>query len=148
MMFDRPIDQFVSGPEGVSEGQGLGGVLLPIDPPVSPRGAVRTHSANQARGGIGAGQYCGRSWARKYRQLRAVPESLTGLPKGARDAHAFSGAGWCLADAGSSAGSRPVRELGQNASCFDTVAAGKGRHPMTPFAIRHSLFAKARSAIP
>src|ERR1700730_12938430 len=130
MMFDRPIDQLLSGPEGVAGCHGLSGSLLPIDAPISTRRIVRTHIANQTRGGIGSGQYCRRSRARKYWQLLAAPANLAGLFKGAQNAHAFSGASWCHGGAGSAVGSHPVRELGQNASRFDTVAAGKGRYPM------------------
>src|ERR1700722_141059 len=148
MAVDRPIDQFLPGPEGVAGCHDLGGVLLPVDASIPSRRTVRTDIANQARGGVGSGQYRRRPRARKYRQLCATSENLTGLFEGARNSHAFGGAGWCFADARSATGSRPMREPGKNASCFDTVAAGEGRHLMTPFAICYSLFAKARSAAP
>jgi hypothetical protein len=145
MVVERFIDQFVSGPEGVARCHSLGGALLPTDAAISSRRAVRIDVANQARSGVGSGQHCGRSRAGKYRQLRAASANLAGLSERAGNASAFGGARRYSAGAGFATGSRSVRELGQNASCFDTVAAGQGCE-MMPFAIRHSPFAKARSA--
>jgi hypothetical protein len=145
MMIERPIDQFVSGPEGVAGCHDLGGVLLSIDTPMSQGRVVRTYIADRASVRVGTGEYCGRARAGKYRQLRAASANLAGLSERAGNASAFGGARRYSAGAGFATGSRSVRELGQNASCFDTVAAGQGCE-MMPFAIRHSPFAKARSA--
>ena len=150
MAVDRSIDQFISGPEGLAGRHDLSGGLLSIDASISSRRTVWIDVADQARGGVGSSQHCGRSRSGKYRQLRATSPNITGLFERAGNAPAFGGARRHTASAGFAAGS--VRELGQNASCFDPVAAGEGRE-MKPLAIgysllatRHSLFAKARSA--
>src|ERR1700712_4794962 len=143
MTFDRTIDQFVSGPESMAGRHDLGGVLLSVDAPISSGRVVRVDFANQASGGISSGQHRGRARAGKYRQLRAASAHLAGFLEGVGDAPAFGRT--CRYRAGNrfAADSRPVRELGQDASRVDTVAAGQVRK-MMPFAIRHSLFAKAR----
>src|SRR5258708_8668790 len=145
MAVDRSIDQFIPGPEGMAGCHDLGGVLLSVDAAISSRRTVRIDIANQTRSGVGSSQYCGRSRARKHRQLRAVPANLAGLFERVGNASAFGGTCLHPAGAGFAASSGAVRELGQHAPRFDTVAAGQGGE-MTPFAIRYSLFAKARSA--
>src|SRR5256885_7945176 len=145
MMFDRLSDQFVSGPEGVAGRHDLGRVLLSIDAPVPPRRAVWTDVADQASGGIGSRQYRGRAWAGAHRQLRSASANLAGLSEGTGNTSDTSRTRRYFTLARSAAGSRPMRELGQNASCVDTVAAGQVRE-MMPLAIRYSPFAKARSA--
>jgi four helix bundle protein len=52
MLVERPIDQFVSGLEGMAGRHDLGGVLLSIDTPISTRRALRTDISDQARGRI------------------------------------------------------------------------------------------------
>ena len=145
MTFDRTIDQFVSGPEGVAGGHDLGGGLLSVDAPISSGRAVRIDVANQAGCGISPGQHCRRSRARKHRELHSASANLSGLLDGTGNASAFGRTCRYRASARFAASSRPVRELGKNASRIDAVAAGQVRE-MTPFAIRYSLFAKARSA--
>ena len=140
MAVDQPIDQFVSGPEGMAGCYDLGRVLLSVDASISSRRTVRTNIADQARSGVGSSQCCGRSRAGKYRQLRATSANLTGLFERAGDASAFSGACRYPSSAGFAAGSRAVRELGQNASRSDTFAT-RQVHKMMPFTIRHSPFA-------
>ena len=147
MAVDRPIDQFIPGPEGMAGCHDLGRVLLSTDAPISARRIVRVDVANQALCWIRSGQYCGRSWAGKHRQLRAAFANLTGFSERTGNASAFGGARRYSAGTRFAAGSRPVRELGQNASRFDTISAGQARE-MMPFAIRYSPFAKARSARP
>src|ERR1700686_3237879 len=127
MIVGRSIDQFVPGPEGMAGRYDLGGVLLSVDAPISPRGALRIDITDQARGGLGSSQYRGRSRARKYRQLRAASSNITGVSEGDGNASAFGGSRRYHARAGSAASSRAMRELGQNDSRFNTIAAGQSR---------------------
>src|SRR5580704_6513897 len=115
MAVDRTIDQFVPGPEGLAGCHDLGGVLLSTDAPVSSGRVVRIDVANQARSRLSSGQYCGRSWAGKYRQFRTTSANLTRFSKGIGNAPAFGGA--CRHPAGGrlATGSGSVRELRQNA---------------------------------
>ena len=146
MIVDRPVDQFISGPEGMAGRYDLGGVLLSVDAPISSRRAFWTNIANPAFGGISSSQYRGRSRSAKYRQLHAAFVNRARLSEGTRNAPAFGGAGRYLAGARFAACSRAVRGLGKNASRLDTIASGQVRE-MMPFAIRYSPFAKARSAL-
>src|SRR6266536_1948893 len=136
MIFDRLSDQFVSGPEGVAGRHDLGRILLSIDAPVPSRRAVWTDVADQASGRIGSRQYR-RAWAGAHRQLRSASANLAGLSEGTGNTSDVSRARRYFTLARSAAGSRPMRELVQNASCIDTVAAGQIRE-MMPFAIRYS----------
>src|SRR6476646_6805619 len=140
MAVDRPIDQFIPGPEGMPGCHDLGRVLLSVDATISARRVVRIDVANQARGGIGSSEYRGRSRAREYRQLRAVPANLARFFEGARNAPAVGRACRHPASALFATGSRAMRESWQNASCLNSVAAKQGDKLM-PFAIRHSLLA-------
>src|SRR5258708_33481161 len=146
MTVDRPIDQFIPRPEGMAGCHDPGGVLLSTNARISSRRTVRIDVTDQARGWVGPSQYCGRSRAGKHREFRAVSANLARLAERARNASAFGGARRHPAGVGFATDSRAMRELGQNASRSDTVAAGQGGE-MIPFAIRYSLFAKARSAL-
>ena len=137
MIFDRPIDQFVSRPEGVAGCHDFGGSLLSGDTPISSRRIIRIDITNQASGGIGSGQYCGRARAGKYRQLRTAFANFTGLSERAGDPHAVGRARRHPADTRFGTSSRPMRQLGENASCLDTISAGQVSE-MMPFAIRRS----------
>ena len=145
MIIDRPIDQFVSGLEGVARCHDLGRVLLSIDAPISPGRVVRTDIADQASSRVGSGQYCRGARAGKYRQLRAAPSHFARLVEGTRDASDSSRARRDFAGAGVANGARSMREPRQDGSRLDKVAAGQ-IDEMKPFAIRYSPFAKARSA--
>src|SRR5882757_2398775 len=127
MTFDRPLDQFVSGLEGMAGRHDSGGVLLSIDASFSSRRTVWTDVADQASGRICSGQNRGRTWAREYRKLRSASADITGLLEGTGNASAIGGTRRYSAHTRSVASSRPMREPGQNASCFDTVAAGQVR---------------------
>src|SRR5213080_4532091 len=140
MAVERPIDQFIPGPEGMAGCHELGGVPLSIDAAVSSRRTVRIDIANQARRGVSSGQDCGGSRARKYRQLRAASANFAGFFERVGNASAFGGTRRHPAGARFATGPRAVRELGKNASRIDTLAAGQGCE-MKPLAIRYSLFA-------
>src|SRR5665213_901164 len=146
MAVERTTDQFISGPESVAGCHGLGGGMRCFDAPVAARRTVRTDVADQTCGGIHSGEYRGRSRAGEYRQLRSAFANLTGFSQGTGDTFALGRSRRRAARESFAAASGSMRKLGQNASCSHTVAAGKGRAAMMPFAIRYSLFAKARSA--
>ena len=137
MTFERPVDQFVSGPEGMAGCHVLGGVLLSVDGSISSRRTVRTDLADQTRGSVHSRKRRGRTWARKHRQFRAVAEDIAGVAERAGNSSALGGARWHFGCARSGASLGSMRELGQNASRADTILAGQV-HEMT---IRHSPFA-------
>jgi hypothetical protein len=145
MMIERPIDQFVPGPEGVAGCHDLGGVLLSIDTPMSQGRVVRTYIADRASVRVGTGEYCGRARAGKYRQLRAASSHSAGLTERTGNSSDSSRTRRNIAGAGAANGARSMREPRQDGSRLDTVAAGQ-IDEMKPFAIRYSPFAKARSA--
>src|SRR5437763_12258571 len=139
MIVDRPIDQFVSGPQGLAGCHDLGRVLLSIDAPISSRRTVRVDIANQTVSGVGASQHRGRTRPRQHGQFRSAFTNLARFAEGVGNASDFGGAGWHPSVAGFAGGSHSMREPGQDGSSFDTIAAGQVSK-MT-FAIRYSPFA-------
>src|ERR1700730_14939364 len=139
MIFDRPIDQFVPGPQGMAGRVGPCGVLLSVDAAVSSRRTVRTNVTSQAGGGIDTSQHCGGARAGQYRQLRTASPYFARFAEGAGDPPDLGGAGRHFACARFADHSDAVRELGEDGSRFDTIAAGQASK-MT-FAIRYSPFA-------
>src|SRR5438445_3088665 len=139
MIVDRPIDQFVSGPQGLAGCYDLGRVLLSIDTPIPSRRTVRVDIANQTVSGVGASQHRGRTRPRQHRQLRSTFADRARFAEGVGNASDFGGAGWHSTVAGFAGGSHALRKLGQDGSRLDTIAAGQVSK-MT-FAIRHSPFA-------
>ena len=137
MTIEGPVDQFVSGPEGVAGRHDLGGVLLRVDGSISSRRTVRDNFPNQASRRINSCQYCGRARAREYRQLCAIAPGFAGLVKGTGDSSAVGAA--CRHSRRCRLGhdNGAMRELRQNGSRIDTISAGQ-IHEMT---IRHSPFA-------
>jgi hypothetical protein len=138
MTLERPVDQFVSGPEGVAGCNDLGGVLLSTDVAVPSRRAVWSDCADQTRCGFGAGEHRRRAWSREYRQFRSASANFAGLAKGVGNAHSVGGARRNPGRCQRTAGPRSVRESGQDASRIDSVTTGQA---FEMIAIRHSLFA-------
>src|SRR5450631_1942865 len=108
MIFDRPIDQFVSGPKGVAGCHDLGRVLLSVDAPISSRRVVRIDIANQAGSRVSTSQYCGRSRSREYGQLRAASANFTGVSERVGNTSPPGGASRHPADARFATGSGSV----------------------------------------
>src|ERR1051326_2010490 len=146
MRIERTIDQFISGPEGMAGRPGFGGVVLSVDAPISTRRDVRVDISDQTRGWLSAGQHRGRSRTGEYRQLRAAFADLARLLERVGNTSAFGATCGHLAGSRPAAGARALRKLRQDDPGLDTVVARQDCRTMKPFAIRYSLFAKARSA--
>src|SRR3954465_12642912 len=134
MKLERTIDQFVPGSAGMAGRHGLGRVVLSIYASISARRVVRADISDQARVGIGSGQYRRGSRTGKYGQLRTAFADSARLSERVGNASAFGATRGHLAGGRPPANARAMRELGQSDSGFDTVAARQGCKAMTLFA--------------
>src|SRR6516164_4021955 len=86
MRVGRTGDQLIPGSARVAEVNGIGRVVLSVDPPSPERGDVRAVFAGQARCGIDRGQYRGRIRERKHQILCSMPAHRSRLTEGSRNA--------------------------------------------------------------